>query len=209
MAKQREEYVKKSATLQRELEILRQQCDEIGKEGGRENNRILKENQKLQVINTWSFISICFLINIYLNLMCLQIEIQNKMKSIHNVIDMLTGIIGDKVTVDDLKNKFKLELSKRSKSPKEDFPKGKSPSPNRSSASDSDKESKAERDIRERRSSEDKPMYNFVHYDPEMHWCKVCDIFPKTAKEYLNHLHSNEHKEACLVSNIFEQYNLP
>lgn len=144
------------------------------------------------------------MINIYLNVMRLQIEIQNKMKSIHNVIDMLTGIIGDKVTVDDLKSKFKLELSKRSRSPKEDFPKGKSPSPDRSSVSDSDKESKAERDSRERRSSEDKPMYNFVHYDPEMHWCKVCDIFPKTAKEYLNHLHSNEHKEACLVSNIFE-----
>lgn len=51
LAKQREEYVKKSTTLQRELEILRQQCDEIGKEGGRENNRIIKENQKLQVRN--------------------------------------------------------------------------------------------------------------------------------------------------------------
>lgn len=51
LAKQREEYVKKSGTLQRELEILRQQCDEIGKEGGRENNRIIKENQKLQVSN--------------------------------------------------------------------------------------------------------------------------------------------------------------
>lgn len=51
LAKQREEYVKKSTTLQRELEILRQQCDEIGKEGGRENNRIIKENQKLQVSN--------------------------------------------------------------------------------------------------------------------------------------------------------------
>lgn len=51
LAKQREEYVKKSTTLQRELEILRQQCDEIGKEGGRENNRIIKENQKLQVYN--------------------------------------------------------------------------------------------------------------------------------------------------------------
>lgn len=49
LTKQREEYVKKSAALQRELEILRQQCDEIGKEGGRENNRIIKENQKLQV----------------------------------------------------------------------------------------------------------------------------------------------------------------
>lgn len=130
-----------------------------------------------------------------------QIEIQNKMKSIHNVIDMLTGIIGDKATVDDLKSKFKLELNKRSKSPKEDFPTGKSDSPDRSSVTDSDKESKADREGRERRSPEDsKPMYNFVHYDPEMHWCKVCDIFPKTAKEYLNHLHSNEHKEVCLVS---------
>lgn len=56
LAKQREEYVKKSATLQRELEILRQQCDEISKEGGRENNRILKENQILQVINICAFI---------------------------------------------------------------------------------------------------------------------------------------------------------
>ena len=49
MLKQREEYVKKSSTLQRELEILRKQYEEISKEGGRENNRIIKENQKLQV----------------------------------------------------------------------------------------------------------------------------------------------------------------
>lgn len=209
LAKQREEYVKKSATLQRELEILRQQCDEIGKEGGRENNRIIKENQKLQV-SEWVHVARsskkCVLsehILIWVRIL-LQIEIQNKMKSIHNVIDMLTGIIGDNVTIDDLKSKFKLELNKRrSKSPKEDFPKGKSPSPDRSSGSGSDKEAKAEKDIKERKSSEDKPMYNFVHYDPEMHWCRVCDIFPKTAKEYLNHLHSNEHKEVCLVSKYF------
>lgn len=123
------------------------------------------------------------------------------MKSIHNVIDMLTGIIGDKATVEDLKGKFKVE-AKNSKSPKDDFPKGKSESPDRASVSDSDKESKVDREReRDKKSSEDaKPMYNFVHYDPEMHWCKVCDIFPKTAKEYLNHLHSNEHKETCLVS---------
>lgn len=113
-----------------------------------------------------------------------QVEIQNKMKSIHNVIDMLTGIIGDKLTVDDLKLKYKSELSKRSKSPKEDF---------KSSKSTPKSESKGE---------DAKPMYNFVHYDPEMHWCKTCDIFPKTAKEYLNHLHSNEHKEIISVSYI-------
>lgn len=127
------------------------------------------------------------------------------MKSIHNVIDMLTGIIGDKATVDDLRSKFKLEASiKRPKSPKEEFPKGKSQSPAKSTISDSEKDVKGER---EKKPIEDsKPMYNFVHYDPEMHWCKVCDIFPKTAKEYLNHLHTNEHKEACLVS--FKRYTI-
>lgn len=36
---------------------------------------------------------------------------------------------------------------------------------------------------------------NFVHYDPEMHWCKTCQEFPKTAKDYLTHLHSKEHQE--------------
>ncbi|XP_008554753.1 zinc finger matrin-type protein CG9776 [Microplitis demolitor] len=182
LLKQREEYVRKTTTLQRELEILRQQCNEIGKEDGREN-RIVKENQKLQV------------------------EIQNKMKSINNVIDMLTGIIGDKATVEDLKVKYKSESPvKRGKSPKEDFPKAKLvESPSKSSSSDGDREAKAERERKLRLNEEDsKPVYNFVHYDPEMHWCKVCDIFPKTAKEYLNHLHSNEHKETCLERKIVD-----
>lgn len=35
---------------------------------------------------------------------------------------------------------------------------------------------------------------NFTFFDPEQHWCKVCCSFPKTAKEYLLHLHSEEHK---------------
>lgn len=26
-----------------------------------------------------------------------------------------------------------------------------------------------------------------------MHWCKHCNIFPKTAKDFLNHLHTKEH----------------
>lgn len=104
------------------------------------------------------------------------------MKSIHNVIDMLTGIIGDEMSVEDLKLKYKPDSLKHSKSPKENF---------HSSKNTPDMNIKEE-DI--------KPQYNFVHYDPEMHWCKTCDIFPKTAKEYLNHLHSNEHKVIALVS---------
>lgn len=36
---------------------------------------------------------------------------------------------------------------------------------------------------------------NYVHYDPQMHWCKQCNIFPKTAKDFLIHLHSKEHQD--------------
>ena len=36
--------------------------------------------------------------------------------------------------------------------------------------------------------------FNYVHYDPEIHWCSVCSVFPKSAKDYLNHLHSAEHR---------------
>lgn len=35
---------------------------------------------------------------------------------------------------------------------------------------------------------------NYTFFDPEQHWCKACSTFPKTAKEYLGHLHSEEHK---------------
>lgn len=39
-----------------------------------------------------------------------------------------------------------------------------------------------------------KEQTNFTFFDPEQHWCKSCSTFPKTAKEYLLHLHSDEHK---------------
>lgn len=35
---------------------------------------------------------------------------------------------------------------------------------------------------------------NYTFFDPELHWCKTCEAFPKTAKDFLNHLHSEEHK---------------
>lgn len=35
---------------------------------------------------------------------------------------------------------------------------------------------------------------NYTFFDPELHWCKTCEVFPKTAKDFLNHLHSEEHK---------------
>ncbi|XP_017119791.1 zinc finger matrin-type protein CG9776 isoform X1 [Drosophila elegans] len=34
---------------------------------------------------------------------------------------------------------------------------------------------------------------NFVFFDPELHWCESCGVFPKTARDYLKHLHAEEH----------------
>jgi hypothetical protein len=38
-----------------------------------------------------------------------------------------------------------------------------------------------------------KDKVNYVYYDPEIHWCKHCQVFPKTAKDYLSHLHTKDH----------------
>lgn len=38
-------------------------------------------------------------------------------------------------------------------------------------------------------------MYCYVYYDPELHWCRICDVFPKSAKDYLTHMHSKEHRQ--------------
>ncbi|XP_039492418.1 zinc finger matrin-type protein CG9776 isoform X2 [Drosophila santomea] len=35
--------------------------------------------------------------------------------------------------------------------------------------------------------------YNFVFFDPEQHWCESCAVFPKSARDYLKHLHAEEH----------------
>jgi hypothetical protein len=35
--------------------------------------------------------------------------------------------------------------------------------------------------------------FNYIVFDPELHWCKNCQVFPKTAKDYLAHLHSEQH----------------
>lgn len=51
-----------------------------------------------------------------------------------------------------------------------------------------------------------KPQFNFVYYDPELHWCSTCDIFPKTAKEYLNHLHSEQHRAKLSSSASAQEY---
>jgi hypothetical protein len=50
------------------------------------------------------------------------------------------------------------------------------------------------------------PKFNYVYCDSCIHWCQPCNIFPKTAKEYLTHLHSESHKTTLEVSYIYEIY---
>ncbi|XP_045480194.1 zinc finger matrin-type protein CG9776-like isoform X2 [Harmonia axyridis] len=142
--KQREDYVKKLSVLQRELELLRNQKHELlgSRSPPRDLDAIVKENGKLQD------------------------EIQTKMKAIKNVIEMLSSIIKDGLSLTDLENQL------REDSPKEKS--SKSPTP---------------------LFKETNTQYNYVHYDPELHWCRMCDKFPKTAKEFLLHLQSKKHTE--------------
>lgn len=50
------------------------------------------------------------------------------------------------------------------------------------------------------------PQFNYVYCDSCIHWCQPCNVFPKTAKEYLTHLHSEFHKTTLEVDNIYITY---
>ncbi|XP_050561523.1 zinc finger matrin-type protein CG9776 [Spodoptera frugiperda] len=139
LSKQREDYIKKANILKKEMETLKDQRNELRGDAKRspspDTKRFLKENTKLQL------------------------EIQNKLKTIYNVVDMLNGIIGEEAH----------EIA------------------------DEDNDNASERNSKRKSRSPSNKKFNYVYYDPEMHWCRVCNEFPPTAKDYLNHLHSPAH----------------
>lgn len=55
---------------------------------------------------------------------------------------------------------------------------------------------------------EEVQKFNVVHFDPELHWCRVCNVFPRTAKEFLNHLHAPDHKQNLSVRRSVLIYSL-
>uniref|UniRef100_A0A0K8SPL5 U1-type domain-containing protein n=2 Tax=Lygus hesperus TaxID=30085 RepID=A0A0K8SPL5_LYGHE len=161
LAIQREEYFKKKISLTRDLKSLKDKKRELQKDNSKGSEKLFKENLKLQD------------------------EIEQKLKSLDSVIEMLTHIIGDK---DEIEMLLK-ETSRRSESPPKKVKKkrSRSKSPSRS------KSEKKRSPPRKRSSS---PHVNIVHYDPELHWCSVCNVFPRSATVYLVHLHSEQHKAA-------------
>ncbi|XP_073983023.1 uncharacterized protein isoform X2 [Rhodnius prolixus] len=121
-------------------------------------------------------------------------EILQKLKSIDNVIEMLTGIIGD---AENLPEVIKTIMAKET--PKKPEKKKHSDSPDsnhkkipRSKSSETPSPSP----------SESRTNVNLVHYDPELHWCADCDAFPRSMTDYLQHLHSDEHRKATAKTSL-------
>ncbi|XP_029721524.2 zinc finger matrin-type protein CG9776 [Aedes albopictus] len=197
LKKQRDDYRRRASALKRELKTLKEQRSDLC--SGRDppsptTNSFVKENDKLQS------------------------QIQSKISTIENVIDMLDGIIGkDKSPTpppppmsegggDGSGAARGDSVKKGSRSPSKE----RSSKPARSESGSPERLKKEVLQTMKRKDKKDekpgvktdpnetdskrKPQFNYIYYDPELHWCSVCDIFPKTAKEYLNHLHSEQHR---------------
>lgn len=83
------------------------------------------------------------------------------------MIELLSDLVGDRRTISDLESIYKEEPSKSRRKNR-----------NRTPSDEINESSK----------------YSYIYYDPELHWCRICDVFPKSAKDYLLHLHSKEHR---------------
>lgn len=114
-----------------------------------------------------------------------QDEIQGKMKAIQNVIDMLSSIIKDGKSISDLEAMLSPSNGEKHKSPvthvetnHKHHKKEIAPDPNNFES------------------------YNYVHYDTGLHWCRMCDEFPETAKDYLLHLQDKSHRQLTKENDV-------
>jgi len=193
LTKQREDYVKKAMVLRRELEQLKLQKQELTgmDRSEKELKSVLKDNEKLQE------------------------EINSKLKAILNVIEMLSTIIKDGKKFGDLE--MELNHPARTPSPKVEIKeetRQRTRSPSKDADSRSEREARSERDSRSERESrserdgggkgdrEDIKRFSYVYYDTGLHWCRSCDKFPETAKEFLQHLHSSQHQEQAKENEV-------
>ncbi|XP_037039241.1 zinc finger matrin-type protein CG9776 isoform X1 [Bradysia coprophila] len=192
LGKQREDYKRRAAALKRELNTLKEQRDDLtsgGEPPSPTTKGFIKENDRLQL------------------------QIDNKITSIENVIEVLTNIIGTEDTSPTPSPpppptpvKSKKDKKKKSNDTSDD---DSSPERLKNKALESLRKKKGnDLKVAELRNDDDinamsvddkykcAQKINYVHYDPQMHWCKQCNIFPKTAKDFLIHLHSKEHQDS-------------
>lgn len=105
-----------------------------------------------------------------------QNEIQVKLKAIYNVVEMLSSIIKDGQSTAELEQQLQDDTPPKNRREKEYNRRHNSTSVEKFDVT---------------------KKYNYVHYDPELHWCRTCDVFPKTAKDLLLHLQSEDHKKVA------------
>ncbi|XP_030766960.1 zinc finger matrin-type protein CG9776 isoform X2 [Sitophilus oryzae] len=176
LTKQREDYVRKALVLRRESEQLRQQKQQLadGDMSDRELLAVLRKNEKLQE------------------------EINGKLKAILNVVEMLSTIIRDGKKIGDLE--AELEQEERNAT----YTKQQSVESSRYSPSSIQTERSREPESRERNQLEKEvdKRYCYVYYDTGLHWCRACDEFPETAKEYLQHLQNKDHQDMAKENEV-------
>ncbi|XP_031638425.1 zinc finger matrin-type protein CG9776 [Contarinia nasturtii] len=170
--KQRDDYICRASALKRELITLKEQREELTGDvpPSPTTNGFILQNDRLQA------------------------QIENKISTIENVIEMLNGILSADKSDNESPKKLKV-------APKQENSDDSSPERLKTKLIESltKKRKGSERSRKDEKSSKSAPIppveqINFTFFDPEQHWCKACSTFPKTAKEYLLHLHSDEHK---------------
>ncbi|XP_060646011.1 zinc finger matrin-type protein CG9776 isoform X2 [Drosophila nasuta] len=160
----------------------------------------------------------------------LQVQIKKKLDTIENVIDMLSGIIGDEEADEEHEETPKSEpgpagTKSGNAAATSTTSESSGDSSDSSSSSSSSSESSTDEEGDEENGNGDgsptnrlknramKSMkakqrqaeatakttvsqtqsYNYVFFDSEKYWCESCSVFPKTARDYLKHLHAEEH----------------
>lgn len=164
LEKQRDDCKQRATALSRELDMLRNQRKDL-----------TSSSKRSPSPTTMNFIR---------ENDKLQAAIQEKLSTIKNVIEMLSDIIGKDTAKSGEKTSSSDKPKKESSSNKED----------KKSRKDEKSPVKSREKTKVKEIKESNGVFNVVHYDPELHWCQLCNVFPKTAKDYLNHLHSVEHQ---------------
>lgn len=112
------------------------------------------------------------------------------MKAIQNVIEMLSSIIKDGQSISDLE----ATLASKEVETKPNLP------PTSYHHESNHKQHKKEPSTLDSKYSEQR--YNYVHYDTGLHWCRLCDDFPETAKDYLLHLQDKDHRQMAKENDV-------
>ncbi|XP_050293096.1 zinc finger matrin-type protein CG9776-like isoform X2 [Anthonomus grandis grandis] len=117
---------------------------------------------------------------------------------------MLSSIIKDGKKASDLEAELSREEIEESHTPKRDPPNKENSKGMERSRSGSRTRLDREKSVHSEKITDmiGNEKYCYVYYDTGLHWCRACDKFPETAKEFLQHLHSDQHQERAKENEV-------